>query len=320
MKVSILVPIYGVEDFIEECAVSLFEQTYQDLEYVFVDDCSPDNSVLILLNVMERYEKRKEQVKIIHHNHNRGSGAARATALEAASGDFLFFVDSDDVVTTDAVEKLMSVQQQTRADIVDGGWQRLYNDGCKGEAKMPLHGNVSTMRNLLLAQNTVPYNVWGRIIRRSLHVDNNIDFIEGINMAEDYCFMSRIMYVATSRTCLKDIVYFYRANESGTFGDWYSERHISSFLCANRVVGDFLAEHDTDHAYDYPYELGMLNALQHSLRTFGRKEIEVICPYRPTHLLFRLSKTLFFHKPTRLLLRFTYLILKHFYVKHVLRH
>ena len=62
MKVSVLVPVYGVEKYIERCAVSLFEQTYENLEYIFVDDCSPDNSIEILENVLERYPHRKEQV------------------------------------------------------------------------------------------------------------------------------------------------------------------------------------------------------------------------------------------------------------------
>ena len=85
MKISVLVPIYGVADYIEECLVSLFEQTYQDLEYIFVDDCSPDNSLQILEGVILRYPERQQQVHVIHHEYNRGLGAARATALAAAT-------------------------------------------------------------------------------------------------------------------------------------------------------------------------------------------------------------------------------------------
>ena len=65
--VSILVPIYNVSKYIEQCAVSLFEQTYDNIEYVFVDDCSPDDSIALLKKVMERYPKRKDQVKIVAH-------------------------------------------------------------------------------------------------------------------------------------------------------------------------------------------------------------------------------------------------------------
>ena len=97
-KVSILVPIYGVERFIERCARSLFEQTYPNIEYVFVNDCTADRSVEILKELVEDYPGRKDAVKIISHEKNRGLAAARNTALENATGVFICHVDSDDWV------------------------------------------------------------------------------------------------------------------------------------------------------------------------------------------------------------------------------
>ena len=84
MKVSVIVPVYGVERFIGECAASLFGQTYQDLEYIFVDDCSPDASVAVLESVLERFPARQPYVRIIRNAVNRGSGATRSIALAAA--------------------------------------------------------------------------------------------------------------------------------------------------------------------------------------------------------------------------------------------
>ena len=72
MKVSVLVPIYGVEKYIKQCAQTLFAQTYFDIEYVFVDDCTPDCSVEVLQQVLAEYPQRKNQVRIIRHKHNRG--------------------------------------------------------------------------------------------------------------------------------------------------------------------------------------------------------------------------------------------------------
>lgn len=81
MKVSIGIPVYGVEKYIERCAKSLLEQTYQDIEYIFVDDCSPDNSIDILNKVLSQYPTRKEQVKVIRHDKNLGSACTRNTAV-----------------------------------------------------------------------------------------------------------------------------------------------------------------------------------------------------------------------------------------------
>ena len=105
MKVSVLVPVYGVEKYIERCARSLFEQTYSDLEYVFVNDCTPDQSIEILKKVMAEYPQRKNAVKIVNHAKNRGLAAARNTAYDNATGDFVTIVDSDDWLEWDALEK-----------------------------------------------------------------------------------------------------------------------------------------------------------------------------------------------------------------------
>ena len=98
LKISILTPIYGVEKYIEQCARSLFEQSYASIEYIFVDDCTPDKSIGILQSLLKEYPERAQQVRIIHHDRNRGVGAARQTALMAATGDYLLFADSDDML------------------------------------------------------------------------------------------------------------------------------------------------------------------------------------------------------------------------------
>ena len=88
-KISLLIPIYGVENYIEQCARSLFSQSYTSIEYIFVDDCTKDRSIEILQSVMEDYPDRKEDILLIRHEHNKGLGAARRTAFEAATGEYI---------------------------------------------------------------------------------------------------------------------------------------------------------------------------------------------------------------------------------------
>ena len=105
MKVSVCIPVYGVEKYIERCARSLFEQTMKDdIEFIFVNDCTPDKSIEVLQKVLEEYPNRKEQVKIIHHEINRGVSAARKTALMNSHGEYIIFCDSDDWVDTNLYE------------------------------------------------------------------------------------------------------------------------------------------------------------------------------------------------------------------------
>ena len=104
-KVSMLIPIYGVEKFIERCAISLFEQTYQNIEYIFVNDCTKDDSINVLERVINRYPNRKPFVRIINHAQNKGLAGARNTAVANATGEFIMHVDSDDYVDKEIVRK-----------------------------------------------------------------------------------------------------------------------------------------------------------------------------------------------------------------------
>lgn len=97
-KVSILVPIYGTELYIEKCARTLFEQTYDNIEFIFVNDCTRDNSVNVLKRVLEEYPLRKSQTRIIEHKENKGLAGSRLTGLQNATGEYVWCVDSDDYV------------------------------------------------------------------------------------------------------------------------------------------------------------------------------------------------------------------------------
>lgn len=158
MKVSLLIPVYGVEKYIEKCAVSLFEQTYEDIEYIFVDDCTPDNSMNVLSGVIERYPKRKDHTRIIHHDCNKGLAQARNTALEAATGDFVLNVDSDDYLELQAIERLCAVADKKKADVVVFGFYSVY---VKGRVACPnmyhFVDKESYLKSLLEKKNTSFY-------------------------------------------------------------------------------------------------------------------------------------------------------------------
>ncbi|MCE9269679.1 glycosyltransferase [Bacteroides thetaiotaomicron] len=124
--VSILVPIYGVEKFIEKCAVSLFEQTYPNIEYVFVDDCTTDNSISVLRDIIAKYPDRESKVRILHHEHNRGLAAARNTAIGNAVGEYVMHVDSDDYLDIYAVEKSVNQIRKENADTLMFGMRHVF--------------------------------------------------------------------------------------------------------------------------------------------------------------------------------------------------
>lgn len=214
-KVSILVPVYRVEAYIERCARSLFEQSYANLEYVFVDDCSPDNSIEVLKCVMAQYPERVDNVRILRHEKNRGLAGARNTALDNATGEFVCVVDSDDWLELDAIELLVGKQVETDTDIVTGNAHMYYEDGVKDLVEKKYADKNQMLLQQLKDTWTMDTFIWGRIYRRSLYEDNHIRCMEGANYAEDRYQVVRLSYFATSFATIDAFVYNYeKRNET----------------------------------------------------------------------------------------------------------
>ena len=214
-KVSILVPIYGVEKYIERCARSLFEQIYSNLEYIFVNDCTPDKSMEVLENLMVNYPERIENVKILTHEKNRGVAVVRNTALDNACGEFVSLVDSDDWLELDAIELLVSKQLKTNADIVTGNVYMHYKDHVKELVDKKYQDKNQMLLQQLKDTWTMDTFIWGRIYRRSLFENNHIRCKEGCNYAEDRYQVVRLTYFAESFATVNDFVYNYeKRNDS----------------------------------------------------------------------------------------------------------
>lgn len=208
--VSILVPVYRVEACIERCARSVFEQTYENLEYVFVDDASDDQSIKILKCVLLDYPKRLDQVHIIRHNQNKGVAASRNTAVTSCQGEFVFHVDSDDWVEANAVELLVKKQQETNADIVTAEAIDIDNDN--GNKNKHLSGGWDLDRETLLVY-LLTYQVstvlWRRLIRKRLYTDNNISCDECGRSCDDFQVFPRLVYYANMVSGIEDCIYYY---------------------------------------------------------------------------------------------------------------
>lgn len=126
--VSVVVLVYDVEEYIERCARALFEQTLEDLEYVVVDDCSPDHSIEKFEKVLEEYPQRRSQVRILRNDVNRGQAYSRRKGVEAATGDYIIHCDSDDWPEPDMYAKLYAKASEGNLDMVICSVRRVYPD------------------------------------------------------------------------------------------------------------------------------------------------------------------------------------------------
>ena len=291
MKVSILVPIFGVEQYIEQCAVSLFEQTYENMEYIFVDDCSPDHSIEVLRRTLEKYPQRKAQVRIIAHEHNRGLGAARHTALEAATGELVMHVDSDDYLLPHAVEHLCAAMEQTGADVVDGGYITVTN-GVEGSPIHPFHGKKETYLKLMLCQNIVFNRIWGRLYRRELFTRTGINSVEGINYGEDYVVVPRLL-MSAKRHYIDEPVYAYRFDNASSYSHSINEKHNRSLYHAHAIVTNYFAQHDVEGIYRTALQMATLAMVRHARRYEGHcRNLDAIFPHKVTGIIPRLCNAI----------------------------
>lgn len=122
-KVSVIIPVYGVEKYIERCVRSLFEQTLDDIEYLFIDDCTPDRSIDILKQVLEEFPHRKCQVVIHRMKQNSGQAKVREWGMRNATGEYVIHCDSDDWVETDMYRLMYDEAKRIDADIVMCGYK-----------------------------------------------------------------------------------------------------------------------------------------------------------------------------------------------------
>ncbi len=293
MTVTVIVPVYGVEKYIAECAESLFAQTYSDIEYVFCDDCTPDRSIELLREVMERYPERKEHVRIIRNEENKGLGGTRRHLISHINSEAFVIVDSDDVLPPDAVSILVNKMNETDTDIVDGAYA-IYVDEKVGKVITPSHDEPSKYLDKILCQNIILPRVWGRLYKTSV-LDKVKDlFIDGIDFAEDICATSRLACV-TSRSWTDEVVYYYRTDNINSYTRNITKRNILSYFRAMSVVLSFY--HQRKGHLPMSLEIGVLNAY----RQCGRSNIPVSMAdetigYVPEHFSARLLYWLFHSK------------------------
>ena len=242
--VSICVPIFGVEKYIERCAISLFEQTYQNIEYIFVNDCTPDKSIELLESVIERYPRRRSNVHIITHEENLGLGAARNTAVAAVKGEFLMHVDSDDWIDKDCVRLCVEKQLETGADIVSTDISRV------GINKTIVHHipNYPLTKDFILAliNHTIPNNIWGRLIRTSLYEVNNIKVEGGVNFSEDLNVMPRLAYFASKVEIVSQPMYMYECRNQNSYTSNFSEKNFFQIIVSCNCLSSFFYQKDFD--------------------------------------------------------------------------
>lgn len=213
--VSIIVPVYNVSAYIGRCVESIVSQTYEGIEFIFVDDASQDNSIEICEEIRATHDIQVS-FNVVHHERNRGLSAARNTGIDAATGDYIFFLDSDDEISGDCIDKLVTpVLKDDTIEMVMGNWEQ-YPEGKKDASilrqwvKLPEQDlNTSTgIRDLCFSKRVYPMGAWNKLIKRSFLIENKLYFKEGL-LWEDHLWNFFVLKHLRHMYIISDVTYYY---------------------------------------------------------------------------------------------------------------
>lgn len=225
-KVSVVVPIYGVEQYIERCARSLFNQTLKDMEFIFVDDCTKDNSIVILQNVMNEYPERAKQSRIIHHSTNKGLPTARKSGIMASTGEYIAHCDSDDWVEAEMYKSMYEKAKKECLDIVICDYYRAGKNSLEIFRACEIGYSKEDIQRELFSQK-VPFMVWNKLVSKDLY-SKDIIYPQRTH-AEDMALILQLVFYAEKIGYIRVPYYYYQVNSNTLLHIYNEERYFTKF-------------------------------------------------------------------------------------------
>lgn len=281
-KVSVIIPVYMVEKYIERCARTLFEQTLDDIEYLFIDDCTPDKSMDILKQVLNEYPYRKDQVIMHRMERNSGQAEVRKWGILNAKGDFIIHCDSDDWVDIHMYESMYNKAIMDNSDVVisdfsitDGYNVNIHISGCHAYSPKQFIENCLFQRDA--------WSLWNKLFNRKVY--SNIEFPSS-SMGEDLATTIQLFMNVTKLSYISKSYYHYFQNSTSTIHQKSEAAVLRRFhqLLENTNI----AIRHLEESKDFHYIVGcakplmLMNACVPLLALFEDREIRKIwrqaCP------------------------------------------
>ncbi len=247
-KVTVCIPIYNVEKYIEQCARSLFEQTLDDIEYLFINDCTKDCSINILKSVLKEYPQRSHQTKIIDMPTNSGIHAVRRYGIQLATGDYIIHCDSDDWVDINMYKYMYDHAVQTNSDIVicdfyqaDVANYKIIK-ACYGIEKDEIIFNTFNGKGY--------WSLCNKLVKKTLYY--KIENYPKQNTGEDMVLSIQFMFACKKISYIPQSLYYYRINNTSITRNQSYESIIKRFNQAvenTKIVQEFLKKRNCNIKY-----------------------------------------------------------------------
>lgn len=245
--VSIIIPVYKVEPYILRCVESVLNQTYRHLEVILVDDCSPDQSMELVINHIQNLEKTKGVAfKLCKHDVNQGLSAARNTGLKVATGDYVFFLDSDDEIVPTCIELLVKGTENGRYDVVNGDFEIV------GSNPMPgfVHNYTcfTSKHDIIKAftNREIYVTAWNKLVRREVLM--GWGFKEGIIHEDELWSFTLVNRVSSYKNIQEKTYIYYRNSNTITTHIDYNKKYKSLTIVLLEMI--HLLQSDEIYFYD----------------------------------------------------------------------
>ena len=207
-KISVIVPVYGVEKYIERCARSLFEQTFDDIEYIFVDDCTLDKSIEILQKVLLEYPLRIEQTRIVKMQSNTGLAGVRSYGIKLAKGNYIIHCDSDDWLDKDMCRVLYEKAVEENADVVICDYITTNGINNKKYSGLSSTNKEQVILDMLFQRNS--WSLWNKLFKKDIY-KQEITYAQD-NMGEDMTLVMQMIYYCNRISYVSNVYYYYYQN------------------------------------------------------------------------------------------------------------
>lgn len=244
MKISIIVPVFKVELYIEKCIKSILQQTYTgDLECLIIDDATPDNSISIVEQMLSEKKNNNIEFKIIHHKQNKGLSAARNTGIHNATGDYIYFLDSDDFLESNCILELTRMlHKYPDVELIQAGAiSKNQVLSLKDKTDLPEYTqNKEWIKQTLLRRDILPVTSWNKLIKKDFIIKNNLYFKEGIIHEDEHWNYFACKFLSSIAICKKD-TYNYITRE-GSIMHSHNIKSIESWLL---ILNDFIENIDS---------------------------------------------------------------------------
>lgn len=273
-KVSIVIPVYNAEKYIEKCIVSLMEQTLDFVEYIIIDDGSNDNSLTIINDIINTYPTKKLHTKIISRG-NKGVAFTRNEGLGIATGEYLIFLDSDDYASSQFLELMYNKAVQENSDVVICDYFLDY----KNKLVEIHHGSIGTPEQLIIDMLNSEVNgfSWNKLIKRDIYVNDKVNFEPNINYLEDMIYLVKILFHAKNVSTVSECLVYYNQCNNDSLTKNITRDSIQSMIKAIDYLDSLFQYLDVNSKYKENISLQKLKRKSMILSSFENISLKNSC-------------------------------------------